>query len=59
MTYDTFPNKATISLEPFTINTPKAELDDLKALLKLTRVPKSTFESSRERIRTSTKPTGA
>lgn len=46
MTYDTFPSKVTISLEPFTINTPKAELDDLKALLKLTRVPKSTFENT-------------
>jgi hypothetical protein len=45
--YSTLPHKTSIQVEPFTVSIPQNDLDDLQALLKLTRIPKETFENSK------------
>ena len=45
-TYSTLPNKPSIPLGPFTVNIPQEDLDELKVILKHTRIPKETFENS-------------
>jgi microsomal epoxide hydrolase len=44
--YSTLPNKPTIQVDPFKVNIPQEDLDDLKVILKHTRIPKETFENS-------------
>lgn len=46
MSFSTPPQKATLPLKSFTINTPQSDLDDLKTFLRLTRVPKETYENT-------------
>ena len=45
MSYSKLPRTPKIPIEPFTLNHPQSELDDLKTLVKLTRIPKKTFEN--------------
>jgi microsomal epoxide hydrolase len=45
MSYSHLPHTPKIPVEPFKINHPQSELDDLRTLLKLTRIPKKTYES--------------
>jgi len=44
--YSNFPHKPTIQVDPFTVSIPQSDLDDLKVILKHTRIPKETFENS-------------
>jgi len=44
--YATLPHKASIQVDPFTVNIPQQDLDELKVILKHTRIPKETFENS-------------
>lgn len=46
MSKSTLPHTPRIPVEPFQIDTPQAELDDLKTLLQLTRIPKATYENT-------------
>ena len=45
--YTTLPNKPTIEVKPFEVSIPQKDLDDLKVILKHTRIPKETFENSK------------
>jgi microsomal epoxide hydrolase len=44
-TYATLPNKPSIKVEPYTVSIPDQEIEDLKVILKHTRIPKETFEN--------------
>ena len=44
--YSNLPHKPTIQVDPFTVSIPQSDLDDLKVILKHTRIPKETFENS-------------
>lgn len=46
--YSTLPFTPSVPVEPYKVDIPQSDVDDLKALLKLTRVPKETFENSRK-----------
>jgi len=45
--YTKLPNKPTIEVKPFEVSIPQKDLDDLKVILKHTRIPKETFENSK------------
>ncbi|OCF60366.1 hypothetical protein L486_03049 [Kwoniella mangroviensis CBS 10435] len=45
MSYSTPPFKPTIPLEPFTISIPDKDIEELKTLIKLSRLPKETYEN--------------
>lgn len=44
--YATLRNNPSIQVDPFTVNIPQQDLDELKVILKHTRTPKETFENS-------------
>jgi microsomal epoxide hydrolase len=44
--YANLPNQPSINVQPYTVSIPKEDLDDLKTLLKHTRIPGKTFENS-------------
>ncbi|WVW79125.1 hypothetical protein I302_101090 [Kwoniella bestiolae CBS 10118] len=46
MPYSTPPFSPTISLEPFTLSIPDNDLDELKTLIRLSRLPKKTYENT-------------
>ena len=43
--YSDLPNTPTIPVKAFKIDVPQADLDDLAQLVRLTRLPKSTYEN--------------
>jgi hypothetical protein len=45
--YSRLPSKPSIQVNPFTTSIPQEDLDDLKVILKHTRIPKETFENSK------------
>ncbi|ODN81598.1 hypothetical protein L202_02009 [Cryptococcus amylolentus CBS 6039] len=46
MPYSTLPNTPTIPVEPFRVAIPQSDVDDLKTLLRLSRITKETYEST-------------
>lgn len=48
MSYSTIPPNATLSPTPFTVNVPEQSLTDLSTLLRLSKLPPATYESSQE-----------
>ncbi|WVQ73081.1 hypothetical protein IAR50_002644 [Cryptococcus sp. DSM 104548] len=46
MPYSTLPCTPTIPVKPFRVAIPQSEVDELKTLLRLSRIPKDTFEST-------------
>jgi len=44
--YSTLPNQTSIQVDPFVVDIPQKDLDDLKIILTHTRIPKETFENS-------------
>ena len=46
MSYSTLPSSAIIPVETFTISTPQSDLDDLRRLIQLSRIPKATYENT-------------
>ncbi|WVQ72163.1 hypothetical protein IAR50_001708 [Cryptococcus sp. DSM 104548] len=45
MSYSAFPTTPTLPVEPFRVAVPDADIDDLKTLLRLSRIPRKTYES--------------
>ncbi|OCF44445.1 hypothetical protein I317_01705 [Kwoniella heveanensis CBS 569] len=45
MSYNNLPFQPTLKIEPFTLNIPDKDIDALKTLLKLSRLPKETYEN--------------
>ncbi|WVQ94796.1 hypothetical protein IAU59_001879 [Kwoniella sp. CBS 9459] len=45
MSYNSLPFEPTLKIEPFTLNVPDKDIDELKTLLKLSRLPKETYEN--------------
>ncbi|ODO11216.1 hypothetical protein I350_01820 [Cryptococcus amylolentus CBS 6273] len=45
MAYSTLPTTPTIPIEPFQVSIPSTAIDDLRTLLRLSRIPRKTFES--------------
>lgn len=45
--YAALPNEPRIKVEPYTLAIPDQDIDDLKTILKHTRIPKETFENKR------------
>jgi len=48
--YSTLPTKATKAPKPFTINIPEQQIQELKTLLKYSRIPEVTYESLDEGV---------
>ncbi|WWD20963.1 hypothetical protein CI109_105441 [Kwoniella shandongensis] len=46
MSYSTPPNKPSIPVEPFEISIPEKDITELKELIKLSRIPKETYENT-------------
>ena len=46
MTWATTFSNTTIPLSPFSLSIPDSQLDDLRTLLRLTRLPKETYENT-------------
>lgn len=46
-TYSNLPKKPSIKIEPYTVSVPDQDIQDLKTLLKHTRIPNETFENKK------------
>lgn len=50
MSFSTPPNEPTIPLRPFTLSVPQADVDELRSLLKSSRLTKRTYENTTQEV---------
>lgn len=50
MSYSTPPNKPTISIRPHSLDIPSADIDELRTLLKSSRLTRRTYENTTQDV---------